>query len=92
MLFPDPEAPVTQTSDCKGKETFMFFKLFSFAPIITNSFLGIFLLLSLGILIFLFPDKYIPVMEFLDLIILLMSPSPVINPPLLPAKGPRSII
>ena len=35
LLLPEPDTPVTKTRFPKGNLTFMFFKLFSFAPFIS---------------------------------------------------------
>ena len=56
MLFPEPDAPVTHTSVCKGKETFTDFKLFSLAPMTFISLPGPFSLVLAGVSIFLFDD------------------------------------
>ena len=61
--FPEPETPVTHVNTPSGILTFIFFKLFSSAPIISIDFPFDFLLFF-GTKIFLLPLKYCPVIEF----------------------------
>ena len=55
--FPLPDTPVTQVNVPNGIFTLMFFRLFSFAPLISKNFLFPFRLLD-GTSIFSSPDKY----------------------------------
>ena len=69
----------------------MFFKLFPDASIISrNNPLPFFLIL--GISTFFSPDKYLPVIDFGDLLMSLALPSATTKPPLTPAPGPISTI
>ena len=52
--FPEPETPVTQTNCPKGIRTLIFFRLFSFAPIISMYFLLLFLIYSSYIFMYMF--------------------------------------
>ena len=69
----------------------IFFKLFSWASIIFILSFFIFVLFF-GTLIFLLPDKYFAVIEFLFFKIAFISPWAHILPPCFPAPGPMSII
>ena len=72
--FPPPETPVTQVKIPKGNFTLIFFKLFPEAPF-TTIFLLLFInLLFKGTLILSFPDKYLPVKLFSELIIFFKLP------------------
>ena len=90
MLLPDPLTPVTTIILPKGKSTSISFKLFPEAPV-TDSDLPLPCLLSSGIGIDRIPDKYCPVIDFLDSKILFGGPEKIISPPCSPAPGPMSI-
>ena len=89
--FPEPETPVTQTNCPKGIRTLIFFRLFSFAPIISMYFLLLFLL-CFGTNIFFFPLKYCPVIDSGTNLISSAVPCATTFPPCTPAPGPISII
>ena len=59
VLFPEPDTPVTQINKPNGNFTFMFLRLFSFAPITSIAFPFDFLLF-LGTFIFFIQLKYCP--------------------------------
>ena len=88
--FPEPDTPVTQVINPTGISTVKFFKLFEHALCIFISFVPG-LDLTSGTEISFFPDKYIPVIEFLLFLICLGVPSAMISPPYEPAPGPISI-
>ena len=60
--FPEPETPVTHVNTPNGIFTFIFFRLFSAAPSISNDFPFDFLLFF-GTSIFFLPLKYWPVID-----------------------------
>ena len=77
--LPPPDTPVTQVKVPKGKEILIFFKLFPDASIISrNNPLPFFLIL--GISTFFSPDKYLPVIDFGDLLISFELPSATTKP------------
>ena len=78
--LPEPETPVTHVINPMGMSILIFFKLFEFAPcILTNLPFG--LCLSSGTIIFLLPEIYIPVIDFLFFSISSGVPSAIISPP-----------
>ena len=79
VLFPEPDTPATQTKLFKGIFTSIFFKLFSVAPFISIKCLLVLRLLGIGISFF--PDKYIPVSEFLFFITSEGEPWAITLPP-----------
>ena len=89
--FPDPDTPVIHVNRPTGISTETFFKLFSKASIIFI-FSSFIFNLFLGTLIFLLPDKYFAVIEFLFFKIASIFPWAHISLPCLPAPGPISII
>ena len=88
--FPLPETPDTDINLPSGNSAVMFFKLFSFAPLITI-FPSFPFLLTFGYGTFNFPDKYLPVIDFLFFDITFQSPAATIFPPSSPAPQPISI-
>ena len=68
----------------------MFFKLFPLAPKTVN-ILPLPFRRFFGIGIDFLPERYLPVMEFLDLVIFWGEPEKTILPPCSPAPGPISI-
>ncbi|MBT9147388.1 MAG: hypothetical protein DDT32_01143 [Syntrophomonadaceae bacterium] len=89
--FPEPETPVTQVKTPIGICTFMFFRLFSLAPL-TSRNIPFSWRLKRGTLICNSPFRYFPVRDCGELIILSNFPSATNQPPSFPAPGPRSII
>ena len=89
--LPEPETPVTHVKRPTGISAVILLRLFSLAFII---FIfcsdGFNLLVGMGI--FLWPDKYSAVIEFLLFKILFKSPCAHISPPCLPAPGPISMM
>jgi flagellar basal body rod protein FlgG len=79
-LFPEPETPVTQVKTPRGTFTLIFLRLFSSAPII-DKVLPLPVLLLSGTGIFLSPERYLPVIESLQLIISSAVPAQTISPP-----------
>ena len=82
--LPPPDTPVTQVNVPNGKETLMFFKLFPDASIISRN--NPLPFLTLGISTFFSPDKYLPVIDFGDLLISFELPSATTKPPLTPTQ------
>ena len=80
--FPPPDTPVTHVKVPRGKEVLIFFKLFPEASITSknNPFPDF---LFFGISTFFSPDKYLPVIDSVDVLISLAVPSAITNPPLL---------
>ena len=70
----------------------IFFKLFPVAPKISKNLPFLANLLLFGIGIFIFLDKYFPVMLSLFSDISFNLPCATIFPPLTPASGPKSIM
>ena len=79
-LLPEPDTPVIQVNVPSGIFTSMPFRLFSRAPFISRK-LPFPVRRFSGSSIFFTPDKYWPVIESAQLIIVLASPSQIILPP-----------
>ena len=87
--LPLHDTPVTQVNIPSGKFTFIFFRLFSLAPM-TLRFLFIPFLLVFGVSIHSLPLKYLPVRLFSSFATSFGVPLDTRYPPLSPATGPMS--
>ena len=88
-LFPEPDAPVTQTNCSSGIATVMFFRLFCRAPR-TTSRLPLGGRRRAGIAMRFFPLRYCPVSDFPSRRMALSGPSATMVPPCTPGPGPIS--
>ena len=88
--FPEPETPVIATTQPKGIDTFIFWRLFSLAPMIWIHLPSSGVFLSAGMEMFSLPERYAPVI--LSSLESNSSNSPLTStfPPSLPAPGPMS--
>ena len=89
--LPEPDTPVIQVKIPMGISAEIFWRLFSVEFMILIIFPFAANLLE-GIFIFLSPDRYLAVIEFLFFNIDSRFPSAHISPPCFPAPGPMSII